>query len=245
MNASGDIVSLLDSGKDFKATPSNERLGRELFEAGEVEFLARDGSGITARVGGGTKRTVEFERNGETLSWRCNCRKAQTHFCKHAVAVAFALRATEGESRELGRTKESGFEMGVRRTYDITPEEVWKLLVSARGNELITGRKEVLEGDGPGASWNDGKGTAYEVTTFSPLSHLRMRFRLASSPKSSILQIRVLRASGRRATISIHQEGLADSDARAKMLGRWKAVHERIARIVAERNEGKDAQAGQ
>jgi hypothetical protein len=211
------------------ATASNARLGLELFEAGAVAILRQDGTGVSAQVGGGAPRSVEFSIDGESWAWRCICRKDQPRFCKHAVAVALAIR---GGVRRVGSTSDGGFQAGSRRTYEVDPEEAWSFLVSPRGNELITGRETALGPDGPEASWA-GQPIAYEVTTFSPGSHFRMKWRPAAWESPSTLQLRVIRAARGGTTIAFHQEGLADSAAREEMLSRWEAVHAELARAFS------------
>jgi len=157
------------------------------------------------------------------------------------IIVEFtAYRAADkgAQGSPAGLTKGAGFEAGSRRTYGLSPTEAWSLIVSSRGNELLTGRRAPLEGDGPGAVW-EGPPVAYEVTTFVPASHFRMKWRLAEWPAPSILQVRVLPAAKGRTTIAFHQERLADAEAREAMLRRWEGIHERFAAIVAEGKGGK------
>jgi hypothetical protein len=130
----------------------------------------------------------------------------------------------------VGLTKDSGYQVGSRRTYDIDQVRAWSALLSARGNELLTGRKVALELEGPGASWTGGP-VAYEMASLSPGSHFRMKWRLPGWEKPSILQVRVLRASEGRTTIAFHQERLEDPSARADMLARWESVHARLGEL--------------
>jgi hypothetical protein len=126
-----------------------------------------------------------------------------------------------GRRSTIGSTKGAGFEAGSRRTYDLAPEAAWALLVSPWGGALLTGRAVAI---GPGANWSEGP-IEFEVTTFSPPSHFRMKWRLPGWAEHSILQVRVLRAAGGRATVAIHQERLSGPEARREMLARWEAFH--------------------
>ena len=72
---------------------------------------------------------------------------------------------------------------GVRRTYDIGVAEAWALMVSAEGNELLTGRRTALSPEGTLSSWG-GPPIAYRLTTYAPGSHFRMRWRESGLPSA-------------------------------------------------------------
>ena len=74
-----------------EATPSNQRLGRELFDGGTVRILESSAEKTVVEVSGGQTRKVEFLFSLGDVSWRCTCRREQDRFCKHAVAAALAL----------------------------------------------------------------------------------------------------------------------------------------------------------
>jgi uncharacterized Zn finger protein len=93
---------VLEKGDPRSATPANEALGRELFDGETVSILRFDDAAIVAEVGGGTRRTVEFRAAGDSLSWRCTCKKGQKRFCKHAFAAALAAERVAAE-RKLER----------------------------------------------------------------------------------------------------------------------------------------------
>jgi hypothetical protein len=95
-----------------------------------------------------------------------------------------------GAGRPVGLTKDSGFQAGARRTYDIAVAEAWALMVSAEGNELLTGRRAALAPDETLSSWG-GPPIAYEQTTYAPGSHLRMKWRESGRSSGSTLQLRV------------------------------------------------------
>lgn len=83
MKLTQDIIKSL-------TTPSNYRLGKELYDNGEIEVLETTGWHIMASVGGnGTqRRKVEILDTPNGLSWKCTCIGAEKQiFCKHCVAV--------------------------------------------------------------------------------------------------------------------------------------------------------------
>ncbi len=74
-----------------QATPSNQRLGKELFEGGTVRILEVSSDKTVVEVSGEQTRKVEFLFSSGDLTWHCTCRREQDRFCKHAVAAALAL----------------------------------------------------------------------------------------------------------------------------------------------------------
>ncbi len=72
------------------AQPANVRLGREIFETGELEMVEFGPQRVVMKVKpeGGLRRTVELTANGDILTWKCTCMLAHKLFCKHCVAAA-------------------------------------------------------------------------------------------------------------------------------------------------------------
>lgn len=74
------------------ATPSNIRLGEEIFRSGGVEIISHDDNRLTAKVSGGQTRRTEFEGSEDGINWKCSCLgKRTTVFCKHCIALAMAI----------------------------------------------------------------------------------------------------------------------------------------------------------
>lgn len=77
------------------ATPSNIRLGEEIFRSGGVEIITYDDNKSTAIVSGGQTRRTEIEGTDDMIRWKCSCLGKRTHiFCKHCVALAMAVERT-------------------------------------------------------------------------------------------------------------------------------------------------------
>ncbi len=83
-------------GKDILselATPSNLKLGEEIFKSGRVEVLSLDESITAAKVSGGQKRRTEIQAEDDGLKWKCSCLGKRSHiFCKHCVALAMTIK---------------------------------------------------------------------------------------------------------------------------------------------------------
>jgi uncharacterized protein YndB with AHSA1/START domain len=138
--------------------------------------------------------------------------------------------------REVGRTRDVGWEIGVRRTVPAEPEAVWELLRSPEGMEVWLGGAIALE---PGP-YRLEDGTDGEVRVDAPGSHLRLTWRPPGWEEPSLVQVRVMPAAG-GATIAFHQEHLADAMARDLMRERWTGVAEELrARLASARTGGGD-----
>lgn len=140
---------------------------------------------------------------------------------------------TEGQdsgSRPVGLTASSGWELGLRRTLPVSPDRAWNVLTSPVGTRLILGKGVDLDPDTPGRANEEGP-IAWELTTFHPGSHLRMKWRKAGWAKASTLQIRIIPAAT-GATIAFHQEALADKAAREELLTHWGQVMDCLAEAL-------------
>ncbi len=88
MNSVADLVA--EETLKSLARPSDVRLGREIFESGEVETMEFTPVRVVAKIKpvDGLRRTVELSAKDGILSWKCTCTAAEKLFCKHCVAAA-------------------------------------------------------------------------------------------------------------------------------------------------------------
>jgi uncharacterized protein YndB with AHSA1/START domain len=140
-------------------------------------------------------------------------------------------RETE-PGRVTGQTRDTGFQVGVRRTLPLSPEEAWRLVTSpAAVREWL--------GVGAGVEWERGRtyaladGAAGEVRVVKPGSHVRLTWRPAGWERASLIQVRVLPAAG-GATVSFHQEHLPDAAARERRREHFAAALDALERLAAE-----------
>jgi uncharacterized Zn finger protein len=73
------------------STPSNFRLGKEIFDKGEIEIIEFTSDKIIANIGESQRRKVEFLSSSNRLQWNCTCKRNQNKFCKHAVALGLEI----------------------------------------------------------------------------------------------------------------------------------------------------------
>ena len=132
--------------------------------------------------------------------------------------------------RVTGQTKDTGFQVGVRRTMAVAPEEAWRLLTSAEGVRHWLG-------DGAAPAWEMGArytaadGAEGAVRVFRPGSHLRVTRQPGGWPRASTIQARV-EASGDRSVVSFHEEHLPDADARAARRAHFAAALDALERLA-------------
>jgi uncharacterized protein YndB with AHSA1/START domain len=133
------------------------------------------------------------------------------------------------EKRIVGQTKDVGFEIGVRHTFDVSPAEAWKLLTSPEG-------LRVWLGDAPGLTLQEGEtyttreGASGEVRVNSG-RHMRITWQPPGWEKPSLIQVRAIPSSG-KTVISFHQEHLAGPDERGQMRERWKTALDTLGNLL-------------
>ena len=92
MNRKLDFLSQEEVKAMIKlSTPSNFRLGKEIFDKGEVEIIEFTENKIVANIGDGQTRKVEFLFSSNRLQWNCTCKRNQDKLCKHAVALGLEI----------------------------------------------------------------------------------------------------------------------------------------------------------
>jgi uncharacterized protein YndB with AHSA1/START domain len=134
----------------------------------------------------------------------------------------------------VGETKDVGFEIGVRRTFDVSPADAWKLLTSREGIRTWLG-------DAPGLRLEEGEtyttrdGASGEVRVNSG-RHIRITWQPPGWAKPSLIQVRAIPSRG-KTVISFHQEHLAGPDERGEMRDRWKAALDTLTEILDRTEE--------
>lgn len=132
------------------------------------------------------------------------------------------------EAKVTGQTKTVGFQIGVRRTLSLTPEEAWEAITSQEGirSWLGEGAELLLE---PKRPYVTESGAAGEIRVVKPLEQLRLTWRKPGWSKASTVQIRLIAAGPGRTTVSFHQEHLPDAAMREAMKEHWEEVLQRLS----------------
>jgi uncharacterized protein YndB with AHSA1/START domain len=138
------------------------------------------------------------------------------------------MAATTAHST-VGKTKDVGYEIGVRRTFEVSVDHAWAVITSPKGLAawLGTGAPTLDKG----VEYQTRDGAHGKVTVFKPGSHLRMSWQPGDWPRASTIQVRVL-PSGSKATISFHQEHLPGPQERIEMRERWEKAITALGKLL-------------
>lgn len=119
---------------------------------------------------------------------------------------------TTNEQKPVGKTRHTGWQIGVRRTLPIPAERAWELIISPMGIAIWLGAGSEFK-PSKGAAYELLDGTTGEVRVLVPDSHLRLTCHPPGWPRPSTIQVRVI-PKGKKCVVSFHQEHLSDSDTR-------------------------------
>lgn len=124
-------------------------------------------------------------------------------------------------SDTTGKTKDAGWELGVRTTVAAPIDEVWAFLLGD-GLPLWLGDIAALPSE-TGQPYATKDGVRGTVRGRKDGSRLRISWQPDDWPHDSILQLTV-KAAPTGTTIGIHHEQLENREERNLMLGHWKNV---------------------
>ncbi len=124
-------------------------------------------------------------------------------------------------SDTTGKTKDAGWELGVRTTVNAPIDEVWGFLLG-EGLPLWLGDIAELPAE-KGEAYETKDGVRGTVRSRTDGTRVRISWQPDDWPHDTILQLTV-KESATGTTIGIHHEQLANRDERKLMLGHWKNV---------------------
>ena len=122
---------------------------------------------------------------------------------------------------QIGKTKDVGFQFGIRKTISVSTEKVWDFLFSKNGLKIWLG---TLKGDLElKKEFKTKNGITGFVRVFKPNSHIRLNWKPKTWENISTVQIRVIE-NNEKTTIAIHQEKLLNNEQRNEMKYYWTKV---------------------
>ncbi|WJQ83032.1 SRPBCC family protein [Brevibacillus brevis] len=134
------------------------------------------------------------------------------------------MKSQNPESNKIvGQTAATGFQVGVRRTMPITPEQAWAFLTSSEGAKLWLGDVANLTFS-EGETFTSRDGISGQFRVVKPFRQFRLKWSMKEWEKPSTLQIRLLSDKPDRTTISFHQENLDHMNTREQMKLHWEEV---------------------
>lgn len=119
---------------------------------------------------------------------------------------------SEAQEKPVGLTRDVGWQIGARRTYDVDLKDAWNWLTSSEGVRAWLGEPEELHFEA-GQPYSLVGGVDGEVRVFKPNSHLRLTYQPGDWPRASTIQVRVI-ARKDRTSIVFHEEHLPDAETR-------------------------------
>jgi uncharacterized protein YndB with AHSA1/START domain len=125
--------------------------------------------------------------------------------------------------REVGRTRDAGWEIGVSKTIDRPVEEVWTFITSPAGIAIWLGEGVAVVPE-KGAGYETAAGVHGEIRSLRELDRVRLTWQPRDWPHDTTLQLAVRSAGVGRAMLVVHQERLADRAQREEQRRHWRGV---------------------
>ena len=130
---------------------------------------------------------------------------------------------------QIGKTKDVGFQFGIRRTIPVSTDKVWDFLFSSNGLKIWLGKlKNELELK---KEFETEEGITGFVRVFKTNSHIRLNWKLKTWKNMTTVQIRVI-GNETKTTIAIHQEKLLNPQQRNEMKEYWGGVIEKLTNKI-------------
>lgn len=124
-------------------------------------------------------------------------------------------------SDSTGKTKDAGWEVGVRTTVAAPVATVWQFLLG-EGLRIWLGEIAALPTEN-GAGYATKDGVRGSIRSHTANSKIRLSWQPDDWPHDSVVQLSV-KETITGTTIGIHHEKLANRDERRMMLGHWKNI---------------------
>lgn len=129
-----------------------------------------------------------------------------------------------------GLTKDSGWQIGVRRTLSLDYEAAWELLTSERGVTLWLGPISEIDLAEKGR-YILTNGMRGQIRVFKPYSHLRLTWQPPGWPRPSTIQMRVI-PKGEKTVIAFHQEQMPGETARIERRAYYQSVLDSLSGMI-------------
>jgi uncharacterized protein YndB with AHSA1/START domain len=137
--------------------------------------------------------------------------------------------------RQVGLTKDVGWEVGASRSFPVAAEEAWAVLTSAEGVAAWLGEVPGGLPERAGEPYRTADGATGEVRSFRPGDRVRVTYQPPGRPGPTTVQVAITSrttAAGPSTKVGFHQEHLADADERAARKAHWAAVLDALGRLL-------------
>ncbi len=130
-------------------------------------------------------------------------------------------------AKEVGKTKDVGWEIGVSSTLDLPLEKVWAAVVSPEGVATWLGPGAVLAPE-KGATFRSDDGAHGEVRSYHDGERVRVTLCPSGWDHETTAQVTVSRSGPGKTVLRFHQEWLADAEERERQRDHWKQVVQQL-----------------
>jgi uncharacterized protein YndB with AHSA1/START domain len=132
--------------------------------------------------------------------------------------------------RQVGQTQSTDYQIGVRKTFDISLKVAWDLLMSNNATKIWLGENKIdtIEED---TYYKTTDGTTGKFRVIKPEHHIRLTWKPKEWESPSTLQIRVIPTKEQKTTVAIHHEKLKDNRVREQMREHWRDVLNRLEKL--------------
>jgi uncharacterized protein YndB with AHSA1/START domain len=135
--------------------------------------------------------------------------------------------------REVGHTRDAGWEIGVSKTIHRPVDEVWDFITSPAGIAVWLGEGVTLLSE-QGVDYETTTGVQGETRSFRDLDRVRLTWQPPDWSHDTTLQLAVRSAGAGRTTLVVHQERLVDASERERQRRHWQGVIAALADALAE-----------
>ena len=132
--------------------------------------------------------------------------------------------------KPVGLTKDTGYQVGARRTIDVPHSAAWDFILSPEGLKIWLGPVSSIELREK-ESYKLDDGVSGEVRVLKPGSHIRLTWQPSDYPRPSTIQVRVI-PKGEKTTIAFHQEHLPDPSVREERLAFFKHALAQLEQVL-------------
>lgn len=132
-----------------------------------------------------------------------------------------------------GLTKDAGWQVGVSKTVDGSPEEVWEVLTSPDGLAAWLGEGSGLgPSTDPGSTYETDERVVGEIRTWRPGDRVRLTWQPPDWDHETTVQVAVGATSSGRTTLRFHQERLASAEERQRQRTHWQSCLSRVVELL-------------
>lgn len=128
-----------------------------------------------------------------------------------------------------GQTRDAGWQVGVSRTIDASPQTVWETLISDAGLAVWLGPDAQLPHEA-GGRWSTAD-AAGEVRSFREGDRVRLRLPTDDGAAETTGQLAVVATEDGRTRLVLHEEHLRDPGERLRRRTHWRGVADQLERL--------------